>query len=106
MPEHRRKFSPQVKAEAVRVVIETGGPMAEVEPQRRPQTCRGGSQGVAMRAVMTCHVIPLMPGAADLCITTCTTTQQARTNAYASNRHDRNRLRSPPARRAPAHGTG
>ena len=30
MPEHRRKFSPQFKAEAVQMVIETGRPTAEV----------------------------------------------------------------------------
>ena len=30
MPEHRRKFSPQFKAEAVQLVIETGKPVAEV----------------------------------------------------------------------------
>jgi len=30
MPERRRKFSPQFKAEAVQMVIETGKPIAEV----------------------------------------------------------------------------
>jgi transposase-like protein len=30
MPEKRRKFSPQFKAEAVQLVIETGKPIAEV----------------------------------------------------------------------------
>ena len=30
MPEHRRKFSAQFKAEAVQMVIETGKPIAEV----------------------------------------------------------------------------
>jgi transposase-like protein len=30
MPEQRRKFSPQFKAEAVQMVIETGTPVAEV----------------------------------------------------------------------------
>jgi transposase-like protein len=30
MIEHRRKFSPQFKAEAVQMVIETGKPIAEV----------------------------------------------------------------------------
>ena len=30
MPEHRRQFSPQFKAEAVQMVIETGKPIAEV----------------------------------------------------------------------------
>ena len=30
MPERRRKFSPQFKAEAVQLVIETGSPIAEV----------------------------------------------------------------------------
>jgi transposase-like protein len=30
MPEPRRKFSPQFKAEAVQMVIETGKPIAEV----------------------------------------------------------------------------
>ena len=30
MPERRRKFSPQFKAEAVQLVIETGRPIAEV----------------------------------------------------------------------------
>ena len=30
MPEHHRKFSPQFKAEAVQMVIETGKPIAQV----------------------------------------------------------------------------
>ena len=30
MPERRRKFSPQFKAEAVQLVVETGRPIAEV----------------------------------------------------------------------------
>ena len=30
MPEHRRQFSPQFKAEAVQMVIETGKPIAAV----------------------------------------------------------------------------
>ncbi len=30
MPEHRRRFSPQFRAEAVQLVIETGKPIAEV----------------------------------------------------------------------------
>ena len=30
MPEHRRQFSPQYKAEAVQMVISTGKPIAEV----------------------------------------------------------------------------
>ena len=30
MPEHRRKFSPQFKAEAMPMVISTGKPIAEV----------------------------------------------------------------------------
>ena len=30
MPEHRRKFSPQFRAEAVQMVISTGKPIAEV----------------------------------------------------------------------------
>jgi transposase-like protein len=30
MPEHRRRFSPQFKAEAVQMVIETGKPIAEI----------------------------------------------------------------------------
>ena len=30
MPERRRKFSPQFKAEAVQMVLETGKPIAEV----------------------------------------------------------------------------
>jgi hypothetical protein len=30
MPEQRRKFSPQFRAEAVQLVIETGKPVAEV----------------------------------------------------------------------------
>jgi transposase-like protein len=29
MPEHRRQFSPQFKAEAVQMVIETGEPIAQ-----------------------------------------------------------------------------
>jgi len=31
MPEQRRRFSPQFKAEAVQMVLETGKPIAEVE---------------------------------------------------------------------------
>jgi transposase-like protein len=30
MPEHRRRFSPQFKAEAVQMVLETGKPIAEI----------------------------------------------------------------------------
>jgi transposase-like protein len=30
MPGHRRRFSPQLKAEAVQMVIETGKPIAEL----------------------------------------------------------------------------
>ena len=30
MPEHRRRFSPQFKAEAVQMVFETGKPIAQV----------------------------------------------------------------------------
>jgi transposase-like protein len=30
MPEHRRKFSPQFKAEAVQMVIETGKPIGRL----------------------------------------------------------------------------
>ncbi len=30
MTEHRRKFSPQLKAEAVQMVISTGRPIAEI----------------------------------------------------------------------------
>jgi transposase-like protein len=30
VPEHRRRFSPQCKAEAVQMVLETGRPIAEV----------------------------------------------------------------------------
>lgn len=30
MPEHRRRFSPQFKAQVVQMVIETGKPIAEV----------------------------------------------------------------------------
>ena len=37
MPEQRRKFSPQFKAEAVQMVIETGKPVAEVATTR-PRT--------------------------------------------------------------------
>jgi hypothetical protein len=32
MPERRRRFSPQFKAEAVQMVLETGRPIAEVVP--------------------------------------------------------------------------
>jgi transposase-like protein len=32
MAEHRRRFSPQFKAEAVQMVISTGKPIAEVAP--------------------------------------------------------------------------
>ncbi len=31
MPGHRRKFSPQFRAEAVQMVLSTGKPIAEVE---------------------------------------------------------------------------
>lgn len=30
MPEHRRQFSPQFKAEAVQMVVESGRPVAQV----------------------------------------------------------------------------
>ena len=30
MPEHRRRFSPQFKAEAVQMVLETGKPIADI----------------------------------------------------------------------------
>jgi len=42
MPEHRRKFSPQFKAEAVQMVIETGKPIAEVA---RDLGIHDGTQG-------------------------------------------------------------
>jgi hypothetical protein len=44
MPEHRRKFSPQFKAEAVQMVIETGKPIAEVaiDEQAGTVTCPAG----------------------------------------------------------------
>ena len=42
MPEHRRKFSPQFKAEAVQMVIETGKPVARSwEAEHRPLPGRG-----------------------------------------------------------------
>jgi hypothetical protein len=45
MPEWRRKFSPQFKAEAVQLVIETGQPIEEVAPTwcpcRAPTGCDG-----------------------------------------------------------------
>ena len=37
MPEQRRRFSPQFKAEAVQMVIETGKPIAEVARDRYPR---------------------------------------------------------------------
>ena len=42
MPEHRRKFSPQFKAEAVQMVISTGRPVAEVA---RDLGIHGGTLG-------------------------------------------------------------
>jgi hypothetical protein len=38
MPEHRRQFSPQFKAEAVQMVIETGKPIAGHGPARLKRT--------------------------------------------------------------------
>jgi transposase-like protein len=43
MSEHRRKFSPQFKAEAVQMVIETGKPVAEVARDLGVMTGRWGT---------------------------------------------------------------
>ncbi len=37
MPEQRRRFSPQFKAEAVQMVLETGKPIAEVARDGDPR---------------------------------------------------------------------
>ena len=39
MPEHRRKFGPQFKAEAVQMVIGTGKPIAEVAREPSMMEC-------------------------------------------------------------------
>jgi transposase-like protein len=60
MPEKRRKFSPQFKAEAVQMVIETGKPVAEGARVRVSMTGRWaiGWQRGAMRILSRrrrCH---------------------------------------------------
>ena len=45
MPEQRRKFSPQFKAEAVQMVLETGKPIAEVARDLGDQRGHPGQLG-------------------------------------------------------------
>jgi len=52
MPEHRRKFSPQFKAEAVQMVIETGKPIAQVA---RDLGIRDGTLGNWVNAYRRAH---------------------------------------------------
>ena len=47
MPERRRRFSPQFKAEAVQLVIETGKPIAEVA---RDLGVNDGTLGIWVKA--------------------------------------------------------
>jgi len=41
MPEQRRRFSPQARAEAVQMVIETGKPIVEVRPTKAREVLLG-----------------------------------------------------------------
>lgn len=51
MPERRRKFSPQFKAEAVQLVLETGRPIAAVATVKPTgPTCSAGSSTASTTA--------------------------------------------------------
>ena len=56
MPEQRRKFSPQFKAEAVQLVIETGKPIAEVA---RDLGVNDGTLGNWVKAWRDAHPEPV-----------------------------------------------
>ena len=58
MPERRRKFSPQFKAEAVQMVIETGKPIAEVA---RDLGIHDGTLGNWVNAYRRAHPEPDQP---------------------------------------------
>src|SRR6266487_5748574 len=58
MPEHRRKFSPQFKAEAVQMVISTGKPIAEVA---RDLGIHDGTLGNWVNAWRRAHPEPDQP---------------------------------------------
>lgn len=55
MPEQRRRFSPQFKAEAVQMVIETGKPIAEVA---RDLGVHHGTLGNWMKAWRHANPVP------------------------------------------------
>lgn len=57
MPEQRRKFSPQFKAEAVQLVIETGKPIAEVA---RDLGVNDGTLGNWVKAWRDAHPEPVL----------------------------------------------
>jgi transposase-like protein len=58
MPEQRRRFSPQFKAEAVQMVIETGKPIAEVA---RDLGIHDGTLGNWVNAYRRAHPEPDQP---------------------------------------------
>src|SRR4051794_6165490 len=58
MPEQRRRFSPQFKAEAVQMVIETGKPVAEVA---RGLGIHDGTLGNWVNAWRRAHAGPELP---------------------------------------------
>jgi transposase-like protein len=58
MPEQRRRFSPQFKAEAVQMVIETGKPIAEVA---RDLGIHDGALGNWVNAYRRAHPEPDQP---------------------------------------------
>ena len=58
MPEQRRRFSPQFKAEAVQMVIETGKPVAEVA---RDLGIHDGTLGNWVNAYRRAHPEPDAP---------------------------------------------
>jgi transposase-like protein len=58
MPEERRRFSPQFKAEAVQLVIETGRPVAEVA---RDLGIHDGTLGNWVNAWRRAHPEPDQP---------------------------------------------
>jgi hypothetical protein len=56
MPEQRRKFSPQFKAEAVQMVIETGRPVASGTVLRRYTRLAAPTAGGTARARSRSHI--------------------------------------------------
>jgi len=57
MPEQRRRFSPQFKAEAVQMVLETGKPIAEVARDLGSTRARWGT-GSTSGGVITQEPVP------------------------------------------------